>query len=82
MSLPPVVRCYSPACATPWAACPPEADPPPEDYCVQRTAMMPKLRRTRTKERAYRVATERRQNREARMARTGPAPSNDDPPPF
>ncbi len=60
----------------------PEADPPPEDYCFQRTAMMPKLRRTRTKERAYRVATERWQNREARMARTGPAPSNDDPPPF
>ena len=62
----------------------PEADPPPENYCAQRSAMMPKRRRTRTQDRANRVATERRQNRDARMARTGPAPpdSDDDPPPF
>ncbi|MGO9351594.1 MAG: HNH endonuclease signature motif containing protein [Mycobacterium sp.] len=59
----------------------PEADPPPDDR-AQRTAMMPKRRRTRTQDRAKRVATERRQNRDARMARTGPAPPNDDPPPF
>jgi Domain of unknown function (DUF222) len=61
----------------------PEAAPP-SDYCAQRSAMMPKRRRTRTQDRAYRVATERRQNRDARMARTGPAPpdSDDDPPPF
>ena len=36
--------------------------------------MMPKRRRTRAQDRAYRVATERRHNRDARMARTGPAP--------
>ncbi|MGA8252209.1 MAG: hypothetical protein WB989_16730, partial [Mycobacterium sp.] len=59
----------------------PEADPPPDDR-AQRTAKMPKRRRTRTQDRAKRVATERRQNRDARMARTGPAPPNDDPPPF
>ena len=63
----------------------PEADPPP-DYCAERSAMMPKRRRTRTQDRAYRVATERRANHEARMARqaehAGPAPPDDDPPPF
>ena len=59
----------------------PEADPP-SDYCAQRSAMMPKRRRTRSQDRAHRIATERRQNRDARMARTGPAPPNDDPPPF
>jgi len=69
----------------------PEADPPP-DYCAERTAMMPKRRRTRTQDRAYRVATERRHNREARLARKseshdyfGPAPppnDDDEPPPF
>ena len=71
----------------------PEADLPPDDYCGQRTAMMPKRRRTRAQNRAQRVATERRQNHEARMNRraesesyasyTGPAPpDDDDPPPF
>ncbi len=69
----------------------PEADPAPPDYCDQRTAMMPRRRRTRTQQRAERVATERRHNRQARMARqaqavnpTGPAPphTDDDPPPF
>src|SRR6202035_1040450 len=69
----------------------PEADPPP-DYCAERTAMMPKRRRTRTQDRAYRVATERRHHREARLARKseshdyfGPAPppnDDDEPPPF
>jgi Domain of unknown function (DUF222) len=59
----------------------PEADPPPDD-CAQRSAMMPKRRRTRTQDRANRVATERQANHQARMARTGPAPPNDDPPPF
>jgi len=56
----------------------PEADPP-QDYCGQRTAMMPTRRRTRA------------QNRQARTARRadfssqpGPAPpaADDDPPPF
>jgi hypothetical protein len=69
----------------------PEAEPP-ADYCAERTAMMPKRRRTRAQDRAQRVATERRQNHDARMARraeqeaayTGPAPPHpdDDPPPF
>jgi hypothetical protein len=67
-----------------------EADPAP-DYCAERTAMMPKRRRTRAQDRATRIATERRHNREARMARraetwsyTGPAPpdADEDPPPF
>jgi hypothetical protein len=69
----------------------PEADPP-QDYCAERTAMMPKRHRTRAKDRASRVATERRQNHDARMARraeqeaayAGPAPpgTDDEPPPF
>ena len=68
----------------------PEADPP-ADYCAQRSAMMPKRRRTRTQNRAARIATERRHNRDARMAQKAPArdyfalppPDPDDnPPPF
>jgi hypothetical protein len=68
----------------------PEADPPPE-YCGDRTAMMPRRRRTRAQNRAHRIATERRQNHDARMAQRaecmsyfGPAPpeTDDDPPPF
>ena len=63
----------------------PEADPP-QDYCGQRTAMMPTRRRTRAQNRANRITTERRQNREARLttptAQTGPAPPDDDEPPF
>jgi hypothetical protein len=63
----------------------PEADPP-RNYCAERTAMMPKRRRTRALNRAARIATERRHNREARLAaqaaRTGPAPPDDAPPPF
>jgi hypothetical protein len=67
-----------------------EADPPLE-YCGDRTAMMPTRRRTRAQNRAHRIATERRQNRDARVAERaesmsylGPAPpdSDDDPPPF
>jgi hypothetical protein len=69
----------------------PEADPPPIDYCAPRTAMMPKRRRTRAQDRATRIATERRHNRDARLARKseshdyfGLAPPHDDgdPPPF
>jgi hypothetical protein len=64
---------------------------PPQDHCADRTAMMPTRRRTRTQNRAARIATERRQNHEARMKpRTecttspGPAPPDPDeePPPF
>ena len=69
----------------------PPADPP-SDYCVDRTAMMPKRRRTRTQDRAQRIAAERRRNLNARTSRQarrpsyfGPAPpgsDDDDPPPF
>ncbi|BBZ73787.1 hypothetical protein MPRS_48800 [Mycobacterium paraseoulense] len=64
----------------------PEADPP-QDLCAERGAMMPRRTRTRTQDRATRIATERRHNRQARLARrtakTGPAPPGDnDPPPF
>jgi hypothetical protein len=70
----------------------PEADTPPADYCAERTAMMPKRRRTRAQDRAYKVATERAQNHQARQADrrereaaySTPAPpgDGDDPPPF
>ncbi|OBJ01791.1 hypothetical protein A5660_22965 [Mycobacterium alsense] len=69
---------------------PPKA-PPRTEPCPQRTAMMPRRRRTRAQERAYRVATERRHNRQARLTRKsetgdyfGPAPptGDEDPPPF
>ena len=68
----------------------PETDLPP-DYSGDRSVRMPKRRRTRAKERAYRIATERNHNRQARTTRrtqapshTGPAPphTDDDPPPF
>jgi Domain of unknown function (DUF222) len=68
----------------------PQADPP-ADYCGDRTAMMPKRRRTRAQNRAHRIATERRQNHHARTARRtnnmsylGPTPphTDHDPPPF
>jgi hypothetical protein len=59
---------------------------PPQDYCADRNAMMPKRRRTRTQDRAHRVAAERQANQQARMARqvehAGLAPPDDDPPPF
>ena len=64
----------------------------PVDYCGERIAMMPRRSRTRRQERTYRVAAERRQNRQARTTgRTdrpsyfGTAPPSDsdgDPPPF
>ena len=70
----------------------PETDPP-QDYCAERTAMMPQRRRTRAENRAARIAAERCHNRQARQAErrqrqaayAGPAPppeSGDDPPPF
>jgi hypothetical protein len=62
------------------------------DYRGERTAMMPKRRRTRAQDRAQRIATERRQNRTAREARRkecepwhfGPveAVGDGEPPPF
>jgi Domain of unknown function (DUF222) len=74
--------------------CAPTGDAPlgavAADRCGERTAMMPLRTRTRAQNRAARIATERRHNREARVARhaetsthTGPAPPpDDDPPPF
>ncbi|WP_172828933.1 HNH endonuclease signature motif containing protein, partial [Mycobacterium sp. 1164966.3] len=65
-----------------------ETDPPPPQPCADRAAMMPKRRRTRAKDRAYRVATERAHNHAARQAEAeaeaaaaGPAPP-EEPPPF
>jgi Domain of unknown function (DUF222) len=68
----------------------PKADPRRLAHCGDRTAMMPKRRRTRAQNRAQRIDTERRQNRQARTTRRahrptyfGPAPPDaDDPPPF
>jgi hypothetical protein len=37
------------------------------EACAERTAMMPKRRRTRTQDRAHRVATERHHNRMTRQ---------------
>jgi hypothetical protein len=63
----------------------------PVDHCGERTAMMPRRRRTRRQDRAHRVSTERRRNHQARTVRRresmsyfGPAPpdADDDPPPF
>ena len=68
----------------------PETDAP-FDYCGERSAMMPKRRRTRAQHRAQRIATERRANRAVRTnppaecsSHTGPAPpgTDNEPPPF
>ncbi len=65
------------------------------ESCAERTAMMPKRRRTRAQDRVTRIAAERRHNREARLAaaeaevqarRANPPPGYnpdpDEPPPF
>ena len=63
----------------------------PQQYCGDRTAMMPKRRRTRAQNRAHRIAAERRENHKARTARKtehrsyfglAPPADDDDPPPF
>ena len=54
----------------------PEADPPPPDYCTDRTAMMPKRRRTRTQDRTARIATERKQNHTARTTPRTESPTH------
>lgn len=67
-----------------------EADPPP-DYCTDKTAMMPKRRRTRAQNRAQRIAAERQHNRKTRLTPpvqqpntvgTSPPSADDEPPPF
>jgi hypothetical protein len=63
----------------------PEVDPHPQTYCGERTAMMPKRRRTRTQNRAKRITAERQQNQRARQpASCAPEPptTQDEPPPF
>jgi hypothetical protein len=69
----------------------PEADLP-QDYCGDRTAMMPKRLRTRAQNRAARIAAERQRNRTARETRRKPeqtcdlgtrdAACDSEPPPF
>jgi hypothetical protein len=62
------------------------APAPTTERCGERTAMMPLRTRTRAQNRAQRIATERRHNRQTRLAtqaaRARPAPPDDDPPPF
>lgn len=66
--------------------CAPTGDAPAPvavERCGERTAMMPRRRRTRAQNRARRVAAGRRHNRRARLAPGGPAPPEDEePPPF
>ncbi|OBH21436.1 HNH endonuclease signature motif containing protein [Mycolicibacter sinensis] len=68
-------------------------DRQPEGPCGERTAMMPRRRRSRAQNRAARINTERNQNRNAREARraarqatmfpkVAPGSGEDDPPPF
>lgn len=78
-------------CQASGAIAAPEADPLP-DCCSERTAMMPTRRRSRAQDRATRIATERRNNRRARLASQGASDSarfwprdatgDEDPPPF
>jgi hypothetical protein len=68
----------------------PEVEPP-QDHCGQRSAMMPKRRRTRAQHRTQRIHTQRQHNRDQRLARQAQHPSyfalpppkpDDEPPPF
>ncbi|BBZ44730.1 hypothetical protein [Mycobacterium parmense] len=65
----------------------------PTGRCGERTAMMPKRKRTRAQNRAHYIATERRHNRQARQVPerqtatcdfgcSGIVGDDDDPPPF
>lgn len=77
-------------CMPTFDLAPPE--PKPDDRCAERTAMMPRRRRTRAQNRAARINTERNQNRKAREARRAARAAalcpkvtpdaDDDPPPF
>ncbi|OBH54786.1 HNH endonuclease signature motif containing protein [Mycobacterium sp. E2479] len=66
---------------------------PKPEGCAERTAMMPRRTRTRAQNRAARIATERRQNHDARQPKlrereavyfgqAPPADGDDEPPPF
>ncbi|BBY00663.1 HNH endonuclease signature motif containing protein [Mycobacterium seoulense] len=56
------------------------------ERCTERTAVMPLRTRTRAQNRSTRIAAERHHNSRARSAtqtaQTGPAPPDDEPPPF
>jgi Domain of unknown function (DUF222) len=52
------------------------------DRCGERTAMMPRRRRTRAQQRAQRIAAERNHNRSDRLARAAQFGDPDEPPPF
>jgi hypothetical protein len=80
-----------PSLCRPTADLPTPDTSPPQNHCGDRTAMMPKRRRTRAQDRAQRIATERRQNHHARSNRranhmsyfrTAPPETDGDPPPF
>jgi hypothetical protein len=80
-----------PSLCAPTQNLPAPATETADDYCGERTVMMPKRRRTRAQNRARYVAAERRDNHRARVAQgarspacEGPRPpgTNHDPPPF
>ena len=80
-----------PSLCLPTGDLPAPRSDPTTHYHSDRTAMMPRRRRTRQQDRAHRVTAERRQNHRARTTRRtdhlsylGPAPpdTDDDPPPF
>lgn len=87
VTLPGSALLFPTLCAPTGAA--PKAKPTGE-RCGDRTAMMPLRTKTRAQNRAHRIATERRHNRQTRLAtqavqttQTGPPPPDDDePPPF
>ena len=65
----------------------PEPAPVSKDRCGERTAMMPRRRRTRAQQRSQRITAERNRNRNDRLARQrahryARAASDDEPPPF
>jgi hypothetical protein len=68
-----------PTLCTPTATLDPIAQRP---RCDDRTAMMPRRRRTRAENRATYVASERLRNRAARTPASVPIVANDEPPPF
>jgi hypothetical protein len=55
-----------PSLCRPTGGAPTPPPHPPGGYCAERAAMMPKRARTRAQDRAARIATERRHNRDAR----------------
>ena len=79
-----------PSLCAPTGDAPASPIPRPE-RCADRTAMMPERRSTRAQNRAHRIATERRHNRDTRLARAAPSATytwptdsrpDEDPPPF